>query len=267
MTDVDKNIPATIVLAIVAFFVICFASQGCGVPPPSPHAMLPDKDHHATPYILWLGDETLSTMVKTGLPTHPLWIDGTTSTLPLETSAEMLARLPSLLKKYPEANILHIQMGEGDFALPGDSPGSVCGPTTPSTCDNLNSMTAIGKAAGLKVYVGTLFPVGPVYPSSSQAIQVEVNALTANAIDVSHGIEGYNRILLIAQSTGFIPDIDAVIDYGSLLANETPSSSTSPAGWDPDYTGDGLNPNVQGDQMILNAAMSVFITCRCGYPR
>jgi hypothetical protein len=142
---------AFIFLTLLIFFCLLSMLNGCGagmsktsiVPSTLPQPSQDQRDTATTPRIIFIGDDILAGLVAQAQ--NPLW--ACPDCAAQATSAQALANLPTALTNSPRPDLVIILTGSYDV----DSPAwdNACGPTTPTTCQNIVAMGAILEKAGI----------------------------------------------------------------------------------------------------------------------
>jgi hypothetical protein len=143
-----------------SIFAVLVFLGGCSASMPHPQAKIshPEKDGVGTPYVLVIGDESVTAWGTPDIQqSHPLWTFAGSPLGTEETSGSVLARLPELLaaKHY---DVVVVDVGVFDIASPtgNDFPGQCTGAVPTDTCYNLDQMGLLAHAAGAKILVCTL---------------------------------------------------------------------------------------------------------------
>jgi hypothetical protein len=235
--------------------------------------------YHRTPVVVFIGDGITQGWITQEKSTHPTWInEAGTDPRSVESSGSMLARFQTdVIALHPD--IVHILAGTFDIAgsfviwpepcgtgaTVTEDPSATPGEVFPEyeTCINVQAMSRMAQAAGIKVIIGTLPPWGP-----EQAINLNGNTTANDAFGMqaesiqndSATIVEYNTNSLLSQRRHVAPYNYAVVaDYYKAL---NPTWITAPlSAYDPGdpaeneaATISGVFPNSAGYALMTTVA-------------
>jgi hypothetical protein len=190
-----------------------------------------------TPVVVFIGDGITQGWITQEQKTHPTWInEAGTDPRSVESSGAMLARFKTdVIALHPD--IVHILVGTFDIAgsfviwpqpcgtgaTVAEDPSATPGEVFPEyeTCINVQAMSKMAQAAGIKVIIGTLPPWGP-----EQAIDLNGNTTGNDAFGMqaesaqpdTSTIAEYNSNMLLSKRRNVAPYSYAVIaDYYKAL--------------------------------------------------
>jgi hypothetical protein len=170
------------------------------------------------PVVVFLGDETTSQWPMS----NPNWIN---KGVPGNTTAQMLARFQTdVIELHPD--VVHILGGANDVKDGVFNPETECGPI----CGNLEQMSAMAQAAGIKVVVGTPLDISGLTEDEIDDLSVVATQLrlsledTAlwNLVDYQRMGGGYTAMTSMAQAaigysygTPMTATAQHILDYDS----------------------------------------------------
>jgi lysophospholipase L1-like esterase len=236
-----------VLLALCLVAAIC----GCGsMPAPTKSPEAPSvgfggpADAPQPPSVVIIGDSIVNSWCAS-ITDHPTWTcQGSPSTTPQETVAEVAARFPAAIALDPQ--FIVIEAGAWDINGLAPQIGVEPCQTSEDPCASIQTMIQEATAAGIAVIVCTIPPWGNG-PSATINPDAEINL--QHVADIGD----YNQAIL--ASTGA-----TTIDMYTLLAlpESTGDDIDDEFVYNTGYTTDGVDPSSDGAQVMTTALQSAI---------
>lgn len=178
----------------------------------------------------------MGTWVTPSLADHANWVAQVSPPGQMETTTQILARLPKAISLQPQ--IIVIEAGTWDMPPLGQNSPSPCN-IDPSPCENVYTMVTEIQAAGIYVIVCTVPPWG------DGPLQAQIDAANPTPANSIGGDIGWlNWSLFSDHEADGTPLADLYVALGQNVEYNGPAASYAP--YTPSNTTDGVNPNATG---------------------